>query len=107
VLVNVGSSDDVYLPSGDHRRGMTQAINARSVRAALQPEEGEDPDAWLDRAAGVLSDHSYGVCLHGEEFGTVSTSLLRLNDGDASYEYAPGPPCETQFEPVVLGAGDA
>jgi uncharacterized protein with NRDE domain len=107
VLVNVGSSDDIHLPSENRRRGIVQAINARSVRAALRPADDEDADGWLTRAAGVLSDHSYGVCLHGEEFGTVSTSLLKVDGADGRYEYAPGPPCETQLALLEPGAGDA
>jgi uncharacterized protein with NRDE domain len=104
VLVNVGSSDDVTLPSSDRRRGLAQAINARSVRSALEPKAEEHAGAWLDRAATVLSDHDYGVCLHNDDFGTVSTSLIQLgSDGDARYEYAAGPPCTTAFERVDVG----
>lgn len=104
VLVNVGRSGDTRLPAAEPRKGMAQAINARSVRAALQPEPDEDADDWLARAADVLGDHDYGVCLHDEEFGTVSTSLLRLDGDDAAYEYATGPPCTTPFELVNAAA---
>ncbi|MFB6097378.1 MAG: NRDE family protein [Haloferacaceae archaeon] len=103
VVVNVGASDAPAVP--DHRsdRGEQQAHNARRVRAAAQPEPGEDADAWLDRAAGVLADHDYGVCIHADGYGTVSTSLIRLGvDGDR-YDYADGPPCTTAFEPVEVG----
>lgn len=100
VLVNVGLSDDAHLPAAEPRRGLAQAINARSVRAALQRRDGEDADDWLARAAEVLGDHNYGVCLHDEEFGTVSTSLLRLGRQHVTYEYASGPPCVTAFERV-------
>jgi hypothetical protein len=48
---------------------------------------------------GVVSDHQYGVCVHGDGFGTRSSSLIRLGDTQ-SYEYAGGPPCRTPFEPV-------
>lgn len=101
VLVNVGLSDDVRLPTAELRKGMAQAINARGVRAALRPEPDEGADEWLARAADVLGDHDYGVCLHDEEFGTVSTSLLQVDGDDAAYEYAAGPPCVTPFELVA------
>lgn len=100
VLVNVGLSDDVMLPPADPRRGMRQAINARSVQSALQPRSDEGADDWLARAAAVLSDHDYGVCLHNDEYGTVSTSLIRLRSDEATFEYAAGPPCVTAFERV-------
>lgn len=105
VLVNVGSSDDVDLPPGDRQRGLSQAINARSLRLALSPEPGEVADAWLERARDHLSDHEYGVCLHEESFGTVSSSVLRVDAerNEWRYEYAPGPPCRTAFERVDIG----
>jgi hypothetical protein len=39
------------------------------------------------------------VCLHGERFPTVSSTLLALNErGPARYLHAPGPPCVTPYE---------
>ena len=74
-------------------------LDAEAVRVALQPEPGEGGEAWLDRAATVIADHEYGVCVHRDGFGTRSSSLLRLGD-ERVYEFADGPPCRTPYERV-------
>jgi uncharacterized protein with NRDE domain len=97
-----GAVTDAFVPPADDARAdraVEQAANARAVRAALTPEPGERADAWLDRAAAVLADHAYGVCIHENGYGTRSSSLIRLGD-EPSYRFAPGPPCETAYEPV-------
>jgi uncharacterized protein with NRDE domain len=80
-------------------RATEQAANARAVRTALTPEPGEGSADWLDRAAAVLADHEFGVCIHEDGYGTRSSSLLRLGD-EPTYRFAPGPPCETAYDPV-------
>jgi uncharacterized protein with NRDE domain len=100
VVVNVGADGEYVIPSERPEVGEKQAGNATAVRTALQPEPGEDSRSWLDRAASVVADHDFGVCVHGDGFGTRSSSLIRLGTDETSYEFAPGPPCETAFEPV-------
>ncbi|SDM17065.1 Uncharacterized conserved protein, contains NRDE domain [Halogranum gelatinilyticum] len=105
VVVNVGTDDSFFVPEHRPEIGRQQADNARGVRDALRPAEGETADGWLARAGDVLGDHEYGVCIHGDGFGTRSSSLIRLGrdaDGglDARYRFAPGPPCETEYLPV-------
>jgi len=103
VIVNVGADGEYVIPSARPEVGEEQAGNATAVRTALQPEPGEDSCSWLDRAASVVADHDFGVCVHGDGFGTRSSSLIRLGTDEASYDFAPGPPCETAFEPVDAG----
>ncbi|MFC4360150.1 NRDE family protein [Halobium salinum] len=101
VVVNVGTDDSFFVPDRRPEAGRQQAENARTVREALDPRAGETADDWLDRAADVLGDHEYGVCVHGVGYGTVSSCLIRLGrDGSRRYEFAPGPPCTTDFDPV-------
>lgn len=100
VVVNVGANGSYAIPAGRPERGEQQAADADALRVALQPEPGEDSRAWLDRAASVVSDHEYGACVHGDGFGTQSSSLIRLGADGPSYEFAPGPPCRTAYEPV-------
>nr|WP_231751477.1 NRDE family protein [Halogeometricum sp. CBA1124] len=106
VVVNVGADGDYFEPARRPEAGREQADNARRVREALEPRERSDresADAWRERAASVLRDHDYGVCVHDPEgrYGTRSSSLVTLRaDGDADYAFAPGPPCETAYEPV-------
>ncbi len=100
VVVNVGADGRYAVPAERPDQGEQQASNAAAVRTALQPEPGETARAWLDRAADVVADHEYGVCVHGDGFGTRSSSLILLGEAGATYEFAPGPPCETAYDTV-------
>jgi len=100
VVVNVGTDDDVVIPSHRPEAGETQAENANAVRTALQPEPGESAGAWLSRAEDVVSDHDYGVCIHHDEFGTRSSSLLEMGSDGIAYRFANGPPCRTPYRRV-------
>jgi uncharacterized protein with NRDE domain len=101
VVVNVGADGVYSIPSHRPEVGEQQANNADAVRTALQPEPGETSREWMDRAAAVISDHDCGVCVHGDGFGTRSSSLIRIGTEGAAYDFANGPPCETPFEPVT------
>jgi YD repeat-containing protein len=101
VIVNVGADGEYDIPAYREDAGRQQAENAEAVREALRPEPGERADGWLDRAGEVLGDHDCGVCIHGDGFGTRSSSLLRMREDDVRFEYADGPPCETEFERVT------
>ncbi|OTE99280.1 hypothetical protein B9G38_16870, partial [Halorubrum sp. SD612] len=78
-----------------------RADSARRIATALVPEPGESGPSWLDRASGVLADHEYGACLHGDGFGTRSFTRVRTGS-DPEMAYADGPPCETPAEPVPI-----
>ena len=99
VVVNTGADGAFSIPANRAETAETQADNAGTVRAALRPDPGEGSEAWLDRAGTVVADHEYGVCVHGDGFGTRSSSLIRLGDG-VTYEFADGPPCRAEFERV-------
>jgi len=105
VVVNVGADGRYSVPESRHEAGVQQATNADDVQTALQPAPGEGSYEWLDRAAGILADHEYGVCIHRDRFGTRSSSLIRLGDEESVYRFADGPPCETEFSlvPETLG----
>jgi uncharacterized protein with NRDE domain len=103
VVVNVGADGTFFVPEGREDAAEQQAVNAMQVRPELEPRAGEGPDDWLERAAAVVRDHEYGLCVHEEAsgFGTRSSSLLLLrDDGAALYRFADGPPCETDYEAV-------
>lgn len=101
VVVNAAVDDDVRLPSERTEVAREQAENARRVRRELTVDPGECVDEWLERAGDVLGDHDYGVCVHGDGYGTRSSSLIALGD-ESRYLFAPGPPCETVYEPVAV-----
>ncbi len=105
VVVNVGADGEFFEPERRPEMGPEQGDNAARILEALWPEPGEGHDVWLDRAKAVLADHNYGVCVHGEgpdgNYGTRSSSLVTVLDGGhVGYQFAPGPPCETAYEPV-------
>jgi len=97
-VVNVGWDGSYFVPERRPGRGEQQAEDAERVRRAIRPEPGEAATAWTDRARTVIADHDYGRCLHGEEFGTKSASVVRLGPEGGVFEHADGPPCETPFE---------
>jgi uncharacterized protein with NRDE domain len=104
VVGNVGAAlggggavrDRFVVPHDRREAGERQAESARRLRGALVAEPGETAAAWLDRAADALADHDYGVCVHGDGFGTRSSSLIALGD-DPTYRFADGPPCRTPY----------
>lgn len=100
VVVNVGADGDYAVPASRPDAGEQQATSADRVRTTLQPEPGEDVDHWIDRAKTVIGDHEYGVCIHGDGFGTRSSSVIALDDAGATYEFADGPPCRTEHRSV-------
>ena len=100
VVVNVGADGDYVVPQSRADAGEAQAQNADAVATALTVEPGETSTAWLDRAADVISDHEYGVCIHRDTFGTRSSSLIEIGEEGSRYRYADGPPCETDYRSV-------
>ena len=62
------------------------AAAARAAMEQLLCEHGDDLDA---------------ACVHGDGYGTVSSSSVVLaSSGEVSYRYAPGPPCRTAHRDV-------
>ncbi|ELZ24338.1 hypothetical protein C475_13852 [Halosimplex carlsbadense 2-9-1] len=100
VVVNVGADGDYAIPESRAEAGEAQAENAGKVASALTVEPGETSTAWLDRAANVIADHEYGVCVHRDRFGTRSSSLVEIGREGSRYRYADGPPCETDYRDV-------
>ena len=101
IVVNVGADETFEVPESRTKIGREQALRTERALSTLRPEANERPEAWLDRATAALRDHEYGFCVHGDGFGTRSSSLLTLYaDGGVDHRFADGPPCETAYEPV-------
>lgn len=101
VVGNVGYDGRYFEPPGHPEAGSEEADNAIRLRQVLHPEDGERADAWLTRAGEALGNHDFGVCVHENGYGTVSSTLIRVGDAGIRYEHAEGPPCETPYEVVV------
>ncbi|WP_312908878.1 NRDE family protein [Natronosalvus caseinilyticus] len=128
VVVNVGFDETFEIPHERADAATTQAENARRVQRDLSSAavelvpDGEDTASsdgvqassadstrtptleWLERARTVLGDHEYGVCVHGDGYGTRSSSLIVLGDR-RGYAFADGPPCRTPYRDVEVDAG--
>ena len=104
IVVNVGSDGSYFEPAARPAVGRRQAATADRQRAVLQPDAGESASEWVDRAGDALGTHEYGVCVHGDGFGTRSASLIALETVDGTlrdrYWFAEGPPCRTPFRRV-------
>lgn len=71
---------------------------SRAIRSSLAGETAGD---WVAAARDALRDHDTGACVHRDGYGTRSSSLLTVGaDGDVTYEFADGPPCETPYRRV-------
>lgn len=99
VVTNVGADDAVAIPPNREDAGRRQVESARRLRADLDPAPDEGYEPWLDRAGAALGDHDYGVCVHGDGYGTRSASLVAIPpDGTTVHRFADGPPCVTAFD---------
>jgi uncharacterized protein with NRDE domain len=106
VVVNVGWDGDYFVPEQRPEIGVEQAAAADRIRHEIEPREGETAAEWTDRARAILADHEWGRCIHEDDFGTRSSSVIRLGE-DAVFEHADGPPCVTPFRRVdVEETGD-
>lgn len=100
VVGNTGADGQYAIPQRRREHAEKQAENLYRLQTDLQPKPGETAGEWLTRAGEMISDHSYGVCIHGDGFGTRSSSLIAIGNEGASYRFADGPPCETAYRPV-------
>ncbi len=81
----------------DARVNLAQGLVERMVR--------EEPHwtGYVERAKEICSIHSIdnspGMCLHGETWGTVGSTIVALAEGpsESQYVYSPGPPCRTPY----------
>ena len=105
VIVNPGKNeaDDRAIRLRDELSSVAGLDGATVDVATDARTDAPSASAWLDAATERLRDHDYEVCLHHDRFGTRSSSLVTIDDaGTASYEFADGPPCETEYSPVAL-----
>ncbi|MBZ5588183.1 MAG: NRDE family protein [Acidobacteriia bacterium] len=80
-----------------------ERVRAAAERAGSMA--GLAGEALAGTLQALLADHD-GVdplCRHGERYGTVCSTVLTLSGRKvASYLFAPGRPCSTPFQTVVL-----
>lgn len=103
VVVNVGADGRYNLPETRRESGTERAAAGDTVRETLRPEPGEQAASWRARAERALGDHTIGACVHGDGFGTRSATTLAVGPAGSvrTARHAPGPPCQTAFEPIT------
>ncbi|QSG15786.1 NRDE family protein [Halapricum desulfuricans] len=101
-VANTGADGRYAIPEHRREHARKQAENVDRLREDLWPEPGADAETWRRRARDAIGDHDYGVCVHGDGFGTRSSSLLTVGTDGVSYHFADGPPCETDYRPVEV-----
>ena len=83
-----------------------EARKSTRIREVARPDDEETAEAWFERMKGVLADHDMGVCVHGDGYGTRSSSLVAVeSSGEGRYRFADGRPCETDYEEVSVADG--
>jgi uncharacterized protein with NRDE domain len=92
-------NDPVLVLTNEHAPGQ---LRPRGLAPALAA--GVDVEARLAALASVLRDRGgdghHAICKRGDRYGTVSSSLLAIPDGDPVrlvWRYAPGPPDVTPY----------
>ncbi len=77
----------------------------RVAEAMMRARDLINRDSPLDAMAGLLADHDGPdpLCRHFGRYGTTCSTLIRLGvEGVRRYRFAPGPPCVTAYEDVVV-----
>ena len=81
------------------------AMLLEGMQRAMTPG---DADATIAGLRVMLADHTTATgsevdsaCIHGEVYGTVSSSTVVAGNSGVVYEYAPGRPCVTPFSRVA------
>jgi uncharacterized protein with NRDE domain len=98
-VLTTGDLDDVARPK--------VAMLTAGMDAALAA--GGGPDEVLARMRLLLADHTTptgepvdAACIHGDVYGTVSSSTVIAGRDRLTYEHAPGRPCVTPFVRVTM-----
>ncbi|WP_058365294.1 NRDE family protein [Haloparvum sedimenti] len=105
VLTNVGGllngRGRFAVPERRREAGDEQIERVGRLADRLGAEPGDGADAWLDRAGTAMADHEVGVCVHGDGYGTRSSTLVGTGSAPR-FAFADGPPCETEYVDVPL-----
>jgi len=106
-----GAPHRIDLPPGAHVIGNVDPAAPRTPKLAaldLEAERaaGAAPDRVLDVLAEICRSHGGNgdvlddTCVHAGDYGTHSSTLLRLGDSqdDSVFRHADGAPCRTEYD---------
>ena len=111
IVENTGELRTEQMPAGWHiigNRALNDRTDPRVIRALhlLSPgRRGASPEQVLEVMAAACRDHGTAgaadsqdaLCVHGEEAGTRSSTLLTFGIHGPSFWYADGPPCRFPY----------
>jgi uncharacterized protein with NRDE domain len=70
----------------------------KSAAIRQQLSDIETATEWREAAKSAMQDHETGACVHGDGYGTRSSSIVTIRTGGSvDYEFADGRPCETPY----------
>lgn len=97
VLRTIGFNPGVHVVvNGGYDDQTETATTIRDQLSGFETAAG-----WCEAANAVMQDHETGACVHGDGYGTRSSSIVTIRaGGDVAYEFANGPPCETPYRRV-------
>jgi uncharacterized protein with NRDE domain len=105
----------VFSSAAEGDIGSPKAVRAHDKFAAALPDHGASvaPASWIASLKKVLADHDLeigsndpgdAICVHRQDSGTVSSSIVVLSDANSRFEmfHCPGPPCQNDFNSALL-----
>ena len=108
----------MLLEPGVHVIGNTQPgdlSDPKVSRGLAIIEPRDEVGSTLEMLAGVCRDHGTrgdgtdAICVHGDEYATVSSTLLAVHDQSlqrALYRYVPGNPCRSSYSDYATMLGE-
>jgi len=94
----------------DENDAKTARLLGQARAIATEREQTAHPDVVREHLAEILRSHDVdggmphnAACIHGLEYGTVSSATVTITTGEVDFRFADGPPCVTSYLPVRIG----
>jgi uncharacterized protein with NRDE domain len=105
----------VFSSAAEADIGSSKAERARAkfADALAGHSAGAAPSSWIVPLKKVLADHTLedgsndlgdAICVHRQDSGTVSSSIVVLTEANSRFEmfHCPGAPCENDFNGALI-----
>src|SRR5208282_2846600 len=97
----ISASYGKFAELGERADFQRDPIGQRAALGALLADHTTQLDPRIGAAAGGRPN---ALCLHLENYGTRSSSLIFMRDNppEVAHYFAPGPPCQTAYGPAIV-----
>jgi len=97
----ISASYGKFAELGENADFQRDPIGQRAALGALLADHHTQLDPRIGAAAGGRPN---ALCLHLENYGTRSSSLIFMRDNppEVAHYFAPGPPCQTAYGPAIV-----